>query len=107
MLNKLYEDAKVKVAESEQAVARLEDEIRNGEKMRDYLSKQFDDMITWADIYDGCDMETKKMILSCVMKSINVRHNYEIEIDLTVSCEELGLTSADVVKTIPQNEVSA
>ena len=45
----------MKVAESEQAVARLEDEIRNGEKMRDYLSKQFDDMITWADIYDGCD----------------------------------------------------
>ena len=48
-------------------------------------------ILTWDDISDDCDMETKKMILSRIMKSIKVKRDYEIEIDLTVDCEQLGL----------------
>jgi len=72
LLNKLYEDAKAKSTESEQTVKMLERKIQDGEQMRDSLSQQFDTMRTWADMYDDCDMETKKMILSRIMKSIKV-----------------------------------
>ena len=43
-----------------------------------------------ADMYERCDMETKKMILSRIMKAVRVKRDYEIEIDLTVDCEQLG-----------------
>ena len=46
----------------------------------------------WADLYGDYDMETKKMILSRVMSSIKVSRDYEVEIDLTVDCEELGIS---------------
>ena len=44
------------------------------------------------NLYGDCDMETKKMILSRIMSSIKVSRDYEIEIDLTVGCEELGIS---------------
>jgi DNA invertase Pin-like site-specific DNA recombinase len=91
LLNKLYEDAKVKAADTEQCVKRLEAQIQSGEQMKDSLSRQYDNLRTWADMYDDCDMETKKMILSRMMKGVRVKRDYEIEIDLTIDCEHLGV----------------
>lgn len=90
LLNKLYEDAKAKAADAEQGVKQLEDQIQDGEKMKDALSQQFDNLRTWADMYDECDMETKKMILARIMKSVRVRRGYEIEIDFTIDFEKVG-----------------
>ncbi len=95
LLNKMYEDAKAKASDAGENVRAIEARIEAGEKMKDSLSQQYDTMSTWADMYDGCDMEAKKMIVSRIMKSVKVRRDYEIEIDLTVDCEALGL-SADV-----------
>ena len=64
--------------------------------MKDSLSQHFDVMKTWADIYYACDLETKKMILSRIMKSVRVKQGYEIEIDLTVECEQLGIKAEKV-----------
>ena len=84
----MYEDAKAKAADAEQGVKRLEEQIQNGEQMKDSLSQQFDNLRTWADMYDECDMETKKMILARIMKSVRVRRGYEIEIDFTIDFEK-------------------
>jgi hypothetical protein len=51
-------------------------------------------MKSWADMYDGCDKETKKMILSRMMSAVRVKRDYEIEIDLAVDCEQLGINAA-------------
>jgi hypothetical protein len=32
------------------------------------------------------------MILSHIMKHVKIKRDYEIEIDLSISCEELGLS---------------
>jgi len=93
LLNKLYEEAKAKAAEAESTVKRLELSVQDGESMRVALSKQFDNLQSWADVYDECDMDTKKMILSRIMRSVRVSRDYEIEIDLTVDCEELGIAA--------------
>ena len=90
LLNKLHEDAKTKAADSEQTVKRLESQIKDGERMKDELSQQFDNLQSWADMYDECDIETKKMILSRIMQTVKVSRNYEIEIDFTVDFEQIG-----------------
>ena len=91
LLNKLHETAKEKLEELEQSVKMLETKINNSESIKENLSQQFDDMRTWADMYSECDMETKKMILSRIMRSVKVKRDYEIEVDLTVDCEQLGV----------------
>jgi len=97
LLNKLYEEAKAKEEESALLIKRIEAQISDSEQMRDSLSLQYDEMRTWADIYDGIDMEAKNMILSRIMKNIRVRRDYEIEIDLTLGCEQLGIQMTSIM----------
>jgi len=92
LLNKLYEEAKEKVAKSEHVVLLIEDQIDDNEKTKSTISKHIDNIQSWADIFDECDMESKKMILANIMKRVKVSRDYEIEIDLTIACEDLGLS---------------
>jgi len=96
LLNKLYEEAKEKAAEAEKIVRALGDKLKDSEQMKASLSKHFDDIQSWSDMYDECGLETKKMILSHIMKAVRVSRDYEIEIDLTVDIEQLGLLAEEV-----------
>jgi len=51
------------------------------------------------------------MILSRIMKSVRVKRDYEVEIDLTVDCEQLGVAhpgalQADYTLDTPQKAAS-
>ena len=87
----INEEAKTKTIESDLNVKSLEKRIKDCEEKKGSLANQYDSMRSWADLYSDCDMDTKKMILSRIMSSIKVSRDYEIEIDLTVDCEELGI----------------
>ena len=104
LLNKLYEEAKEKAAESEKTVLQLDEKLKNSEQMKATLSQQFDNIKTWSDMYDECGIETKKMILSHIMKTVRVSRDYEIEIDLAVDCEELGICLEESVVSSSKSE---
>jgi hypothetical protein len=72
-------------------VQEFEESLQNSEQMKTALSEQFGTIQSWSDMYDTCDMGTKKMILSRMFREVRVKRNYEVEIDLTVDCEQLGL----------------
>ena len=38
----------------------------------DALNAQYDDIISWADMYDSASMESKKMIVSCLIRRVEV-----------------------------------
>jgi DNA invertase Pin-like site-specific DNA recombinase len=104
LLNKLYEEAKEKAAASEQTVSGLNEKLKNSEEMRIALSKQFDNIKSWSELYDECNTETKKMILSHIMKAVRVSRDYEIEIDLTVDIEQLGLVTEEPIAAVTPEE---
>ena len=91
LLSKLHEESKAQADVAAEAVRVLEDKIKDSEKMRNALAKQYDTITGWAELYDTCDLATKKMIVSRLMKAVRIKRDYEIEIDLTASCEQLGL----------------
>ena len=98
LLNKLYVESKAKVAAEN--VRELEEKIKDSVKLRDELFRQYDTITRWAELYDTCDIETKKMIISRLMNTIRVKRGYEIEIDLAITCEQLGLTLDDTKASI-------
>jgi len=102
LLNKLYEEAKTKVSETAQAIHTIETKIQDSGTLKEKLSQQFDTMKTWADVYDECDMETKKMILSRIMRAVKVRRDYAIEIELTVDCQNLGIVLPEAEPRVVQ-----
>ena len=105
LLNKLYDEAREKVRESEQRVCQLEKAIRSSEQMKATLLKQFGEIQTWSDMYDTCDMETRKMILSKLFSAVRVSRDYQVAIDLTVTCGQLGIALDEYVETEPVKSV--
>jgi len=80
LLSKLYEEAKARTTEMEVTVKQLESKIKDGEQMKLSLTRQFDTLQSWADMYGECDMETRKMILSRIMKAVKVKRDYDTAI---------------------------
>jgi DNA invertase Pin-like site-specific DNA recombinase len=90
LLNKLYSEAKEKAVQTEDTVRQLKDKINESKELMDSFSQQYEQIVSWADMFDGCDMETKKMILARIMSTVKVSRDYEIEITFTVGFEQFG-----------------
>jgi DNA invertase Pin-like site-specific DNA recombinase len=92
LLNKLYEESKERTAESERCVQNLTESFEAGEQTKSAFAKQFENIQNWSDMYDTCDLETKKMILSKIFSAVRVRRDYGVEVDMTVDCEQFGMS---------------
>ena len=47
-------------------------------------------IISWADMYDSASMEAKKMIVSCLIKRVDVYRDYKLYIDFNIDFEQFG-----------------
>ena len=50
--------------------------------------REYDQLMGWAEIYDHCIFEAKKMVVAQFAKAVHVRRDYEIDIEFNVSFEE-------------------
>ena len=58
--------------------------------MKDSLRKKHDNIKAWPDMYGGCDIESKKMILLRLIQSVKVKRDYEIKIEFAIDFHHLG-----------------
>ena len=61
-----------------------------GQVMLDALNAQYDDIISWADMYDSASMESKKMIVSCLIRRVEVYRDYRLHIDFNIDFEQFS-----------------
>lgn len=61
-----------------------------GQAMLDTLNAQYDDIISWADMYDSASMESKKMIVSCLIRRVEVYWDYRLHIDFNIDFEQFS-----------------
>ena len=66
-----------------------------GQAMLDTLNAQYDDIISWADMYDSASMEAKKMIVSCLIRRVEVYRDYRLHIDFNIDFEQFS-TGLDI-----------
>ena len=83
------------VAEAEAKVTGLQEQLdaaqtayKEGQAVMDALNAQYADIISWADMYDGASLETKKMIVNCLIKRVEVYRNYKLHIDFNIDLEQ-------------------
>lgn len=101
LLNKLHEMAKEQVCTTREECLRLEEELHDTKQKQEALSRQYDDMITWSDLFEESPMDVKKMILSHLFRSVKVSRDYQLEIELDMLWEQFGL-SEEAINTITQ-----
>ena len=55
------------------------------------INAQYDDIISWADIYDSASMESKKMIVSFLIRRVEVYRDDRLHIDFNIDFEQFSV----------------
>lgn len=88
LLGELMEKAKAEIQELSSTLAQAKQELDEKLESAAAEQKEFDQLRSWADLYDRCTFAAKKMIVSQFVKAVYVRRDYDIEIEFNVSFEE-------------------
>ena len=66
------------------------------------VRRQYNDVLSWADIYAESAVEVKKMIVCQLISAVRVSRDYAIEIDFKISEKQLGLEQEHEKKKAPK-----
>lgn len=90
LLGSLIADAETKCLEVQQQLEAAQAAYDEGQAVLASLNAQYDDIISWADMYDTASMEAKKMIVNCLIKRVEVYRGYKLHIDFNIDFEQFS-----------------
>lgn len=88
LLGTLIQEAEAKCVELKQHLDDAKEAYERSQSVMDSLSAQYDDIISWADLYDTTSIEAKKMIFSYLINRIEVSRGYRVKIDFNIDLEQ-------------------
>jgi hypothetical protein len=101
------------VKETSETMQELENQIETAQaELQEYLSSarrvqgEYEQLISWAEMYDNCTFEAKKMIVAQFVKKVSVRRDYEIDIEFNVSFDEFHRLYLDNGEEAEKNKKS-
>ncbi len=96
LLNSLIAESETKCTELARQLETAQAAYDEGKAVLASLNAQYDDIISWADMYDTASMEAKKMIVNCLIKRVEVYRDYKLHIDFNIDFEQFSM-GLDVV----------
>ena len=88
LLNDLVARCKTEIETLTDAVAAAKADLQQQESGASREMEEYQKLENWAEIYDNCTLEAKKMIISQFVKSVRVFRDYTLEIEYNVSFED-------------------
>ena len=88
LLNALVKETETMIALAQTRIDAAQAEYESLLASAENLRQEYDRLLTWADLFDTCSFEAKKMIVAQFVKAVRVSRDYNIEIDFNVSFEE-------------------
>ncbi len=83
------------IEESEKECGRLfdlcadaEKDVADGESILKLLSNSFDELISWAELYEEASFEKKKMIVNCLIKRVEASRGYKLKVEFNIDFEQ-------------------
>lgn len=62
--------------------------VDDTENLLKELSDNFDELLSWAELYNDASFEKKKMIVNYMIKQVEVTKGYELKIDFNFNFEQ-------------------
>ena len=90
LLSSLIADGEAKCNQLQKQFEDAQTAYDEGEAILANLNAQYDDIISWAAMYDTASMEAKKMIVNCLIRRIEVYRDYKIHIDFNIDFEQFS-----------------
>ena len=88
LLSSLIAEAEAKCQELQENMETAQAAYDEGKTVLASLNAQYDDIISWAEMYDTASMEAKKMIVNCLIKRVEVYRDYKLHIDFNIDFEQ-------------------
>ena len=88
LLNSLVDETSDQIKQLEQQIQATTTELEETLRDASQVLQEYDQLIGWAEMYDNCTFEAKKMMVAQFVKAVRVRRDYEIDIEFNVSFEE-------------------
>ena len=89
LLTTLVHEAKDKVTAAQAAYDKANEELNELIAGAQNLHDEYHRILSWADLYDKCSFDAKKMIVCQFIKAVHVSRGYQLSVDLNVSFEAL------------------
>lgn len=89
------EESKTAVEELTATVEKAKAELDACLSSASVVNEEYNKLTTWADLYDNCTFEARKMIISQFIKAIHVYRGYRVEVEFNVSFEDFQHLTAD------------
>ncbi len=78
------------LSEQGEEIAAVQETLKELTSKVDAFKKDYDKVLTWAEIYDTCSIEGKKMIIRQLIKKISVFKDYSLKIELNLSYQQFA-----------------
>lgn len=88
LLNSLVVETETKINEAQKDLDAADEELKTLLKSSEGLKREYDRLLSWADLYEQSSFQAQKMIVSQFIKSVRIGRDYDIEVDFNVSFEE-------------------
>ena len=88
LLNSLVAKCKEEIAELSQEVDAQKADMEHQLESAAQEQAEFEKLESWADLYDNCTFEAKKMIVSQLIKAVYVYRDYRLEVEFRVSFDD-------------------
>lgn len=88
LLTSLIKEAEMQLEKLQSKLEKARQQVENQKEYSAALKQELDQIITWADLYDHCSLEAKKMIVLQFIRSIHVRRDYQLDIVFNISFED-------------------
>ena len=91
LLGGMVSEAEAKVNTIQEQLAAAQNAYDEGQAVLNALNAQYEDIISWAEMYDQANLEAKKMIVNCLIKRVEVYRDYKLHIDFNIDLEQFSL----------------
>ena len=91
LLSSLIAESETKCLEVQKRMEAAQAAVDEGQAVLDALNAQYNDIITWSEMYDSASIEAKKMIVNCLIKRVDVYRDYKLHIEFNIDFEQFSI----------------
>lgn len=91
LLSSLITEAEAKCAELQKLFEDAQTAYDEGQNVLKSLNTQYDDIVSWSEMYDSASFEAKKMIVNCLISRVEVHRDYKLHIDFNIDLEQFSV----------------
>ena len=88
LLSEMIAAAEEEHDSSQEIVNQIGETLKDSESRKERFKTQHDRLVSWAEIFDGCDFDQKKMIVCQLVSRVLVGRGYVVSIELTLSMKQ-------------------